>query len=96
MRQVSHPLPAGTPVCQPGHRPQLVQTLGAPAGHRLGTTSEPQWHVECFQCGISTVPTTRQSIALLHWRGQPDLFHIPLSQLANVRSRVAGAMAHAN
>lgn len=95
MRQVSHPLPAGLPVCQPGHRPQLVQTHGAPAGHRLGAHCPPQWHVECWGCGISTVPTDREAIALLRWRGTPDLFHIPLSQLTHARARVAAALAAA-
>jgi len=95
MLQISHALPAGVPVCNAAHRPHLVETRGAPAGHRIGTPCPPQWHVECARCGIATVPHTNSAIALLRWRGEPDLFHIPLSQLSHVRARVAAAVAHA-
>lgn len=95
MLQVSHPLPAGMPLCVPTHRPQLVETRGAPRGHRIGEPCPNQWHVECTQCGLATVPHEASAIALLRWRGRPDLFHIPLSKLAHVRQRVAAAVANA-
>lgn len=95
MRQVSQRLPASVPICKPGHRPQLVQTIGAPAGHRIGTASPDQWHVECWGCGIGTVPTDDRAVAILRWRGIPDLFHIPLCRMAHVRTRVAAALARA-
>lgn len=95
MRQIAHPLPAGVPLCRPGHHPQLVQTLGAPRGHRIGAPCPAQWHVECHQCGIATRPIDRQAIALLRWRGSSDLFHVPLSQLAQARLRACEAIANA-
>lgn len=95
MMQTSHPLPDGMPVCVPGHRPQLVVTRGAPRGHRIGTPCPPQWHVECAQCGVATVPGADQAHALLCWRAPADLFRIPLSKLADVRARVAHTLSHA-
>lgn len=95
MIQHSQPLPAGMPLCGEGHRPQLVESRGAPRGHRVGTACPHQWHVECARCSVATVPTTSQPVALLHWRGKPDLFHIPLSKLGHVRERMASIAANA-
>lgn len=95
MLQVSQSIPAGMPVCVPGHRPQLVESRGAPAGHRIGTPCPPQWHVECARCAIATVPVFNRAAALRAWRGQPDLFHIPLSQLAHARLHVVSVLANA-
>ena len=95
MIQVSSDIPTGVPACVPGHRPKLVESRGAPAGHRIGTPCPPHWHVECAQCSIATVPTASRSVALLRWRGRPELFRIPLSELGDARVRVAMAIANA-
>jgi len=95
MIQYSNPLPAGMAVCVEGHHPQLVESRGAPSSVRGLGAGAAQWHVECFQCGIATVPTTHPSLALMHWRSPPDLFHIPLIQLPRVRERMAAAVAAA-
>lgn len=96
MIQYSSPLPAGAPVCADGHHPQLVESRGTPPGVTgLGAGRVAQWHVECFQCAIATVPTTHPSLALMHWRSPPDLFHIPLAQLPRVRERMAAAVTAA-
>jgi hypothetical protein len=96
MLQTSHPLPAGFKPCGEGHRPQLVETRGAPRGHRIGTPCPIQWHVECARCATATVPSFDRDRALRAWRGKPDLFHIPLSQLSHVRAHVAQVMARAS
>lgn len=91
MIQTSQPLPPGSHQCAPGHHPQLVQSRGAPAGHRLGTPVPPQYHVECARCAIATVPAFNRPDALRAWCGKPDLFHIPLSLLGQVRMHVVNA-----
>jgi hypothetical protein len=93
MLQVSHPLPAGIKPCGIGHRPQLVETRGAPRTHRIGTPAPPQWHVECAICSTATVPAFSRELALRAWRTRRDSNHIPLSMLAQVRSRIASAIA---
>lgn len=95
MIQISRPLPPGVPPCGPGHRPHLVENRGAPHGHRIGTPCPSRWHVECRLCGTATVPEVDQAHALLCWRAPADLFRIPLSKLADVRTRVAAAESFA-
>ena len=95
MLQLSRPLPQDIPACVPGHRPNLVENRGAPAGHRLGTPFPSQWHIECQQCGVATVPTHSRAIAELRWRGDPQTCRIPLSDLGRVRERLAVAVANA-
>lgn len=95
MIQYSQPLPADMPQCVAGHRPQLVQTHGAPKGHRLGTPSPAQWHVECHQCRVATVPSVSRAITENRWRGAPESNRIPLSDLGRVRERVALSVANA-
>ena len=93
MFQVSHPIPTGVPVCRPGHRPQLVETRGAPDGHRVGTPCPPQWHIECFQCSCASVPSPSRAITELRWSTPED--RIPLSQLRQARERAAALPAAA-
>ena len=81
---------ANVPVCKAGHRPQLVESRGAPAGHPIGTPCPPTFHVECAICQIATQPASDPGIALTRWLGRLDLFHTPLSQLSAVRGRVLG------
>ncbi len=92
MMQHSQPLPAGIPHCIPGHRPQLVQTRGAPIrGHRVGTPCPATWHIECHACSCATVPHTSRAITELRWRDVAQ--RIPLSQLRLARERAAVAIA---
>lgn len=95
MIQHSQPLPADIPTCVKGHRPQLVNTRGASPGHRIGTPCPPQWHIECHQCRIATVPSPSRAITENRWRGEPEFNRIPLSDLGRVRERVAMAVANA-
>lgn len=79
----------GARECGPGHRPQIVETRGAPPrGHRLGEPVPPQWHVECAICQVATQPAPTADAALARWRGRRDLFHSSLSELSAVRGRV--------
>ena len=87
MIQHSRPLPEGIPVCAAGHRPQLVQTLGAPAGHRLGTKCPPAWHIECHACGHATEPSPSRALTESRWRDPAT--RIPLSELPRARARAA-------
>lgn len=91
MIQYSRPLPAGMPLCAPGHRPQLVQTRGAPTGHRVGTACPPTWHIECHACGRATAPSPSRAITEGRW-SEPTA-RIPLSEL--VRARARGALSTA-
>ncbi|GAB3755053.1 hypothetical protein [Lysobacter olei] len=87
MFQISRPLPADVPVCAPKHRPQLVETRGAPTGHRVGLPCPSNWHVECTRCGVATVPHISRAIAELRWRDAHT--RIPLSALGRVRAALA-------
>ena len=87
--QTSRPVPASVPVCQPGHRPQIVTTTGAPNGHRLGAPCPALVHIECHRCGKATVPHESLAIAELRWT-RDDLaeMRIPISHLGRARCRV--------
>lgn len=87
MRQESRPLPAGVPLCAPGHRPQLVRTFGTPTTHPVATPSAPAWHVECHACRLATVPHPSRAITENRWRDPAS--RIPLSELARARARAA-------
>lgn len=92
MIQHSQPLPAGVPLCLPGHRPQLVRTRGAPVGgHRIGTPCPDTWHVECHACSHATAPHASRAITELRWRDPAQ--RIPLSQLRQARELAAVAIA---
>ena len=91
MIQISQPLPADVPVCQPGHRPQLVRTRGAPVyGHQVGTPCPDLWHVECHACGCATTPHPSRAISEGRWRAAQ---RFPLSQLRYARDCAAVAIA---
>lgn len=87
MFQISRPLPADVPACAPGHRPQLVETRGAPQGHRVGLPCPSNWHVECTRCCVATVPHISRAITELRWR-DPE-HRIPISSLGRVRAALA-------
>ncbi len=93
MIQHSRPLPADIPTCVQGHRPQLVETRGAPAGHRVGSPCPPHFHIECHRCRVATVPSPSRAITELRWRD--PMGHIPLSDLPRVRERIAAVVAAA-
>jgi len=91
--QTARPVPHSVPLCQPGHRPQIVTTTGAPCGHRLGAPCPPLIHIECHRCGIATVPALNLAIAELRWT-RDDLAQqrIPISHLARARGVVLNQM----
>lgn len=95
MHQISHPVPDGTRVCAPGHRPHLVESRGTPTGLALiGRDCPAQFHVECTRCGTATVPAFSKLKALRRWSSDtPTLHHIPLSDLGHVRQRVFDVLA---
>lgn len=94
--QFATPLPASVPLCQPGHRPQLVEHRGAPLGHAHGAPCPPLLHIECHRCGLATVPSESRAIAELRWT-DPTLAGqlIPLSRLSQARHRVLSAIPRA-
>lgn len=95
MLQIAEPLSPRIPVCVLGHRPQFVESRGAPLNHRPGLPCPNQYHIECARCGIATVPHPSRAIAELRW-SEPDSPHrIPLSQIGQARVRAAAAYAHA-
>lgn len=85
MIQFTHPVPADVPLCRTGHRPQFVQTRGAPAALRAPLAMPPMWHIECIQCGIATVPCTSRAIAELRWTSDVAAHRIPLARLPQAR-----------
>lgn len=89
MQQSSRPCPADIPLCCHGHRPQIVTTLGAPTGHRLGHPCPPLVHIECHMCQKATVPSTSLAIAELRWT-DPSMSQllIPISHLTRARADV--------
>lgn len=92
MIQHSQPLPASVPTCQPGHRPQLVRTRGAPVhDQRIGSACLDTWHVECHACSCATEPHPSRAITELRWRDLAQ--RIPLTQLRHVRHCAAVAIA---
>ena len=89
MMQFSYPLPDDVPNCSAGHRPQLVETRGAPLGHPIGEPCPTSWHIECGRCRIATVPTYSRAIAESRWRWHEPLRLIPLSDLGRERAALA-------
>lgn len=92
--QTTRPVPPSVPLCFTGHRPQIVTTTGAPAGHRLGAPCPALIHIECHRCGIATVPALNLAIAELRWTRE-DLAHqrIEISHLARERGRVLDSLS---
>ena len=89
MIQFGSPLPSGAPLCAHGHHPQLVESRGAPRGHRLGQPCPHTWHIECAICGIATEPHPSRAIAELRWSDPDSPHRIPLSQIGLARMRLA-------
>lgn len=87
--QTARPTPSSIPLCKPGHRPQIVTTLGAPTGHQLGAPCPALIHFECHLCQKATVPSPSLAIAELRWT-DPGLAAqlIPISHLARARGDV--------
>lgn len=87
--QTARPAPIDIPLCQPGHRPQIVTNTGAPMGHQLGQPCPPLVHFECHQCRLATVPSPSLAIAELRWT-DPSLRDqlISISHLARARAEV--------
>jgi len=92
MFQVAEPLPSSIPGCtEPGHRPHLVCTRGAPVGHRVGRRVPDTWHIECCRCQVATVPHPSRAIAESRWTDPTGAYRIPLSQLRRAREQFAAA-----
>ena len=95
--QTARPAPASVPLCHPRHRPQIVTTTGAPAGHQLGAPVPALVHFECHLCQKATVPSESLAIAELRWTDPglaPQL--IPISHLDRARSAVLARMPAAH
>ena len=91
MLQLSRPLPADVPACPAGHRPHLVETRGAPRGHRIGTECPRTWHIECGRCQVATTPAYSRAVTESRWRdaqAHPQAL-IPLSDLGRARACLA-------
>lgn len=96
MIQTATPLPAHQPGCHPDHRPQRVETRGAPRSSRpLGLPCPPLWHIECARCGIATVPHPSRVVAEARWRDADDAHRIPLARIAQARTLAVAALADA-
>lgn len=96
MMQTGSPLPPSVPSCGHGHRATLVQTWGAPAGHRIGTPAPHMFHIECHRCGLATVPTPSRALAESRWT-DPTQAHnrVPISQLPRARQQACAALSNA-
>lgn len=94
--QTSIPLPESVPSCGAGHRPQLVTTTGAPAGHQLGAPCPALFHIECHACGVATVPTPERGLVELRWtRDDTATWRIPISHLGRYRALVLDELVRA-
>lgn len=92
MIQFARPLD-GVALCGEDHKPQLVETRGAPHGHRTGTPCPHIWHVECWACGTATVPTVSRAMAESRWHSQNPLHLISISDLGRERTALAASLA---
>lgn len=82
MIQFSSPLPADVPAFVAGHRPQMIETRGAPHGRRVAAICPRYFHFEC-----ATVPHISKAVAEVRWR-EPDSPHsVPLHKLREARQQ---------
>lgn len=88
MLQIATPLPADIPLCATGHRPQLVETRGAPRGRIAGAIVPSHYHIECCQCRLATVPHISRAVAELRWTQPDNPNRIPLHHLPAARAAV--------
>jgi len=92
MLQTSRPLPPDVPLCAPGHRPQIVETHGAPVGHAIGQPCPPMYHIECHACGVATEPHTNFALAETRWTDEHARKRIPISLLPRAREQAFAAL----
>lgn len=92
MRQTSRPLPQDVPLCAPGHRPQIVETNGAPVGHAIGEPCPAMFHIECQRCGIATEPHPNFALAEARWTDQHAHKRVPISLLPRAREQAYAAL----
>ncbi|MDY0978960.1 hypothetical protein [Stenotrophomonas sp. CFBP8994] len=93
MQQSSRPCPADIPLCCYGNRPQIVTTMGAPTGHRLGHPCPALIHIECHMCQKATVPSPSLAITELRWTDPTlDQLLIPISHLTRARAEVLAGL----
>lgn len=93
MFQIATPLPADIPPCVEGHRPQFVETRGAPRGRTAHAIVPSHYHIECAQCRVATVPHISRAVTELRWREPTATNRIPLHQLPAARAAVHAANA---
>jgi len=93
MIQISRPLPDSVPLCGTGHHPHLVETRGAPLGHRLGQPCPPMFHIQCSRCAMATEPTPNRALAESRWTHPTSQHLIPIHQLRSARERAVAALA---
>lgn len=95
MRQIATPLHPSIPLCAPDHRPQWVETHGAPHRTRVGTPVPVTYHIECCRCGIATRPHTSRALTEARWTDPNGTQRIPLSLLNRAREELAAQITHA-
>jgi hypothetical protein len=95
VRQTSTPLPASIPTCAPGHRPQWVETHGAPLRVGIGTPVPTTYHIECHRCGLATRPSDSRAITESRWTDPARAHFVPLSNLSQARAQAVSAIATA-
>ncbi|CAD7382798.1 hypothetical protein [Xanthomonas arboricola] len=93
MRQQAMPLPSTVPLCQSGHRPQMVTTHGAPHRYRLGGPAPTTFHIECCRCGKATAPSTSRALTESRWTEPTGQHRIPLSHLSRAREQLFAQLA---
>ncbi|AZR24403.1 hypothetical protein NX81_021465 [Xanthomonas vasicola] len=93
MRQEATPLPPTVPTCQPGHRPQLVTTHGAPHRYRIGGPAPTTFHIECCRCGQATAPSPSRALTESRWTEPTGQHRIPLSHLSRAREQLFAVLA---
>lgn len=87
MIQFSNPLPLDVPICVEGHRPQMIETRGAPPGRRVAQICPSYYHFECAICRIATIPHISKAVAEVRWC-EPDSPHrVPLHKLREAREQ---------
>ncbi len=92
MQQISTPLPPSVPLCAAGHHPQLVETWGAPLGHRIGAPCPSMFHIECYRCGLATVPTPSRAMAESRWTHPTSQHRVPIAGLRRAREQACAAL----
>lgn len=87
MIQFATPIAPDIPVCGHGHRPQFVETRGAPPSRSTAAECPTFVHYECAICGVATVPHTSRAVAESRWRDTASPHRVPLYLLREARAQ---------